>query len=87
MKELKNEKPHLKLHLLMGFDSILGFQEWFKAKELLSILEKIFVVSRKETNLQQQQIKNTYKEKIFYLGNHQFEHLSSTQIRKSIIKE
>lgn len=87
LRDVRKVFPKTKLSLLMGFDSFMSLDKWIEAQEILTNLHCIYVASRLE--------KNTEKEKQFYvlkslspqlkidfIGRHQYEHLSSTQLRE-----
>ncbi len=79
--------PDQKLSLLMGHDSLTKISEWVRGPELLTLIDTIYVVARLEKDhLREATIKRlsqTARElKIEFLGRHDFEHLSSTDLRK-----
>lgn len=77
--------PQTKLGLLMGMDSLESIESWHRADELLKLLDSIYVVSRMENEEIREDLKNRLKKfenlKLYYLGHHPFESLSSTKIR------
>ena len=88
INEVQQKYPSMKLSLLMGFDSFMSIDKWFKSEELLTLLHSIYIASRLDNDeIKNKQIKHLEsvvpKLKISFLGNHDQEHLSSTQIRKN----
>lgn len=84
---LKTDFPQKKHNLLMGHDSFVGLDTWIDYKDLVSNLNAIYVVSRLDDKEQTLQKIKCYKAinpllEIIELGNHPFEHLSSTKLRK-----
>lgn len=88
INELKKTFPQKSFSLLIGFDSFININTWTKANELLNDLDSLYVVSRLDKEeLKNKQIasiqKISKKLKIYFLGNHPFENLSSTNLRKA----
>ncbi len=84
VNELQHALPHLKISLLMGFDSLLNIHKWYESETLIKILHQLYVVSRLESSQQRDEIimNNIHlAQKVTFLGNHPFENISSTQIR------
>lgn len=86
MEKLRAEHPEKKLSLLMGFDSFQNILGWTRATDLLKTINTIYVVSRLETDLIRKTIAASVKNvahnvKIEFLGHHDFETISSTEIR------
>jgi len=87
VEQIKKDFPHHKLSLLMGFDSFMEIHSWIRSKELLSMLHSIYVVSRLEDDskrtmaLQQKDLLKQDLE-IIFLGRHDYENISSSEIRK-----
>ena len=86
--EVQQKYPKMKLSLLMGFDSFMSIDKWYKSKELLTLLSSIYVASRLDNdeikNKQIQHLESVAPNlRISFLGSHDQEHLSSTQIRKN----
>jgi nicotinate-nucleotide adenylyltransferase len=84
---VKNQRPDLKLNLLMGFDAFKQIHHWLEAEKLLSDLSAIYVVSRQEDKMSDQEqlgrLKESYPQlMIHFLGHHPFEHVSSTELRQ-----
>lgn len=87
VKDLRLESSKLKISLLMGFDSFERIVTWNDSHTLLNSLDTLYVVSRLETKEQKEIVAKKIKEvspeiKIEFLGNHPFEHLSSTALRE-----
>ena len=87
VKELKKEEPQVKVSLLMGFDSFEKIHTWNEATTLLDSLYALYVVSRLESPQQKEICSQSIREiapklRIHFLGNHPFEHLSSTALRE-----
>ena len=85
IQEIKNEYPSLKISLLMGYDTFISLEKWINSSDLLNNLENIYVASRMDDSeaktSQIQALKKISGVNIIFLGNHDFEHLSSTEIR------
>lgn len=86
VQRMKNRFPHQKMSLLMGFDCFKGIESWIRFKELLNLLDTIYVVSRLDSLEERHQESDKIKLfspnlKIIFLGNHEYEHLSSTEMR------
>jgi nicotinate-nucleotide adenylyltransferase len=85
VQEVRNTYPNLKISLLMGYDSFISLDKWINSSELLNNLENIYVASRMDDSeaktSQIELLKRISRVNIIFLGNHDFEHLSSTDIR------
>lgn len=86
IKFLQQEKPQLKLSLLLGADSFMGLKTWVEADNLLSLLTHLYVVPRlidlekvREAKLSFEKINPQLK--ITLLATHEYEHISSTNLR------
>jgi nicotinic acid mononucleotide adenylyltransferase len=83
---MKDELPSSKVSLLMGFDSFSQLKTWTRSSELLPMLFTVYVVSRMEDDqdrlraLDEAHAMNSSLNVVF-LGRHEFETLSSTEIR------
>ena len=87
IEDLRKKYPAKKLSLLMGFDSFLNLSTWIRPEELLPMLHTVYVVSRLEKDSEQQsaadEIRKVYPDlTVVFLGHHQHENLSSTNLRK-----
>lgn len=76
------------INLIIGDDSFMSIEKWYKVKSLFDLLKKIYVVPR---NLNEGVLRNHKKdlEKKFnimfeILGEHQFQNVSSTKIREKL---
>lgn len=74
-------------NLLMGDDSFIKFFSWIKPDLILAELTKIYVVPRNHelkdlTEIQNKCLTINPNLKIIYLSNHDYQSLSSTEIRK-----
>jgi nicotinate-nucleotide adenylyltransferase len=80
-------QPQLKNSLLIGFDSLRNFHTWVRAKDLASKLHCLYVVSRLETDQEKNDVIEMLKlagieVKIVFLGHHDYEDISSSEMRK-----
>ena len=71
----------------MGFDSLNGIFNWTRYEDLLKGLNCIYVASRLEDEEEKQLLakkinSNAPHLEIQFLGHHDFENLSSTNLRK-----
>ncbi len=87
MEMLKKKHPEKKLSLLMGFDSFLNLATWTRAEDLLPMVHCVYVASRLEKDAEQaravEEIQKTCANlKVVFLGHHQHEDVSSTNLRK-----
>jgi nicotinic acid mononucleotide adenylyltransferase len=78
--------PDKKLALLMGFDSLKSLPSWIRYEELLNKLTTLYVASRLESDEDRQRYSAPLQRlapglKIEFLGRHEFEGLSSTDLR------
>jgi nicotinate (nicotinamide) nucleotide adenylyltransferase len=86
IERIRKEMPEKKLSLLMGHDSLEAITKWSKASELLNQLHCLYVVSRLESDAAREKAaapakKMAPKLNVEFLGHHDFEHLSSTNLR------
>lgn len=86
VRDLRNVYPKKNFSLLLGHDSFINLKSWKNANELLNLLSSLYVVSRQdddEKNIfaQKQYLMINPKLTISQQGHHEFEHLSSTQLR------
>lgn len=92
IEKLRKDFPQQELSLLMGFDSFANLNKWVRYPELLNQLTRLYVVSRLEDDDEREMVavemrKLAPKLDIVYLGRHDFEGLSSTELRKTTIKK
>ena len=71
----------------MGFDSFMSLDKWIEAENIIQSLDCLYVVSRLDNIAAREAQEKVMKEiaprlKMSFLGHHDYEHLSSTQIRK-----
>lgn len=86
MLDLRRRFPEKKLSLLMGFDSFLNLPTWTRADELLPLLHTVYVASRLENAEEQAKAAAAVPGlKVIFLGHHQHEGLSSTNLRKKSV--
>jgi nicotinate (nicotinamide) nucleotide adenylyltransferase len=86
VEKMKADFPTQKISLLMGFDSFSQLKTWDRHEDLLSNLSTIYVISRLEEDEEQrvamEEVKMNNKElNVIFLGRHDSEHVSSTNIR------
>jgi nicotinic acid mononucleotide adenylyltransferase len=79
--------PAKQLALLIGFDSLKNIHNWVRAEELLNKLATLYVASRLEDDDERHKVagplmKLAPKLKIEFLGRHEFEKLSSSELRE-----
>lgn len=84
---VKRNRPDLRVHLLMGFDSFANLSTWNQAGDLMKLLTGIKVVSRGEAEAEHTQglgwvrAQNERLE-VSFLGRHPYENVSSSGLRK-----
>lgn len=88
IEKLSKDYPNKKLSLLMGFDSFKNLKSWEKPETLMKLLSSIYVVSRLEEDAERKVAAKPIQElsvdlKIEFLGGHEFEGLSSTELRQN----
>lgn len=81
--------PNKKVSLLMGFDTYVSIDKWISAKKVLKQLHCLYIASRlddEEIKLKQFNTLRSINPKLHvkFLGNHDYEELSSTKIRESL---
>jgi nicotinate-nucleotide adenylyltransferase len=86
IEKLRQDFPDKKLSLLMGFDGLKGIMEWIRVGELLTKLNTLYVASRLEDDDERISVITPLKQlspnlQIEFLGRHDFENLSSTNLR------
>lgn len=87
LRRIRTENPEKKLSLLLGFDSLRTIHQWIDYKDVLADLNCIYVVSRLENdeereNVMESLVKLTPDLMIQHLGHHDFEGISSTDMRR-----
>ena len=85
---LKTQYPQKKLSLLMGYDSLMNMSEWIRYQDLLKDLDTIYVASRLEEDTSRSGVVEPLCRlapglKIVFLGRHEHEALSSTELRRN----
>ncbi len=86
IEEIHSQYPEKKLFLLLGFDSFMGIDKWIEAPSLLNNLSGVYIASRLDNKEQkEEQIVNltsiANQLKIKFLGHHDYEDITSTQLR------
>lgn len=86
IEKLHKEFPNKKLSLLMGFDSFKNLSKWERPEDLYSLLNHLYVVSRLEDEDEREFAAKPIRDinpklEVTFLGGHEFEGLSSTQLR------
>lgn len=89
--EIKKEFPNKKISLLMGFDTFISIDRWIKAEEVLKQLHTLYMASRlDDKTVRDKQVRNLHEINknicIKFLGNHDYEELSSTKIRENLLQ-
>lgn len=87
VEKLKENFPAKKISLLIGFDSFSTIKSWTRSQDLLPMLHTLYVVSRLEDDKDRHLALDEVHAlnagiNVIFLGKHQFESLSSTEIRK-----
>ncbi len=87
VEKLRKNFPEKKISLLLGFDSFITIKDWIKGPDLLRELHALYVVSRLEDDAAQEKAAILVKSfapqlEVQFLGRHEFERLSSTDLRK-----
>jgi nicotinate-nucleotide adenylyltransferase len=86
VSKIRAKFPSKKISLLMGFDTFMGIDKWINAESLLGHLSCLYVASRLDNeelkNKQIQLISSLSPVHIHFLGRHDYEDLSSTELRK-----
>lgn len=86
VERMRNHYPFHNLSLLIGFDSLKNISTWIRYKDILKIINTIYVASRLESDIDRKEISEELTEqfpklKIIFLGRHDFENVSSTNLR------
>ena len=87
LSEIRNNFPTKKISLLIGFDTFMSVDRWIQAQTVLDSIDCLYIASREDDkDAKEKQIKNlrqlSNKLELNFIGNHKFEHVSSTEIRK-----
>ena len=87
LRRIRKDHPEKKLSLLLGFDSLRTIDQWIDYRDVLTHLDCIYVVSRLENDEERESVMEALVKlapglMIQHLGHHDFEGLSSTEIRK-----
>lgn len=88
IEEVSKSFPEKNISLLMGFDTFISIDRWIAAKDVLNSLHSIYVASRLDDEKIKKEQVRILKEinpliKIKFIGHHDYEELSSTQLRNS----
>lgn len=88
MESFHQRCPEKKPSLLIGFDTLRNFMKWQRPQDLLNLLDTLYVASRLEDDKEREAAAAPLKQiapqiKIEFLGRHEFEGLSSTELRKN----
>lgn len=88
LRQVRSNFPKLKLSLLMGFDSFMSIDKWIEAKQIIKDTSCIYVASRLDNKDARQSQYYLLKSmdsniEVDFIGHHDYEHLSSTAIRKN----
>ena len=83
---LKRHRPDLRVHLLIGYDSFKNLSTWTNATDLIKLISGLYVVSRLESDVTHEDdaawaLKNNPHIQIHFLGHHDHENVSATQLR------
>ncbi len=89
ISEVHKNFPHKNISLLMGFDSFISIDRWIKAETILSTVNTLYIASRlDDEKVKKKQIKVLKKVNsdlnVEFIGNHEYEDLSSTKIRENL---
>ncbi len=88
IEKLSMDYPNIKLSLLMGFDSLSQIQSWIRSDDLLKKLDSIYYVARQESEIDREKITKKLNAlyphlRFKFLGGHEHEYVSSTNIRNN----
>lgn len=86
VEKLKDEFPTYKISLLMGFDSFSKIKNWVRSDDLLPKIHTLYVVSRLEDDEDRRLALDEvhargFNVNVVFLGKHDFEMISSTELR------
>jgi nicotinate (nicotinamide) nucleotide adenylyltransferase len=87
IERLAEKYPKKKLSLLIGFDSLKNLPTWTRVQNLLPKINSLYVASRLEKDIEQNVVSaklrlETPHLQIHFLGHHEHESLSSTDLRR-----
>jgi nicotinic acid mononucleotide adenylyltransferase len=82
---VKRQRPDLRIHLLMGYDSFKNLSTWTEAHDLIRLISGVAVVSRLEQDAQHAidsvwALSHNPQLQIKFLGHHPYEKVSSTEL-------
>ena len=86
VERFKDNFPTYKISLLMGFDSFSKIKSWIRAEDLLKNLSTLYVVSRLEDDQDRRTALDEvhalgFNVNIVFLGKHDYEQMSSSELR------
>lgn len=86
VERIKEEFPTYKVSLLMGFDSFSKLKTWIRSDDLMPLIHTLYVVSRLEDDEDRRLALDEvhargFNVNVVFLGKHDFEMLSSTELR------
>lgn len=86
IRQVRSHFPQMDLGLLMGFDNFAILNKWFKIEELLGDLSNLCILSRQDDEVLKESQKKWVKTinpklQLVFLGPHEFETISSSQLR------
>ena len=81
----KSFRLHLRIHLLMGYDSFKNLSTWTEAHDLIRLISGVAVASRLEQDAQHATdsawaLTHNPQLQIKFLGHHPYEKVSSTEL-------
>ncbi len=89
ISQVKEDFPDKDISLLMGFDTYISIDRWINAYDVINKLSTLYVASRlDDEKLKLEQLANLKRInprlKIKFIGNHEYEELSSSIIRNAM---
>lgn len=86
VERMKEEFPTYKISLLLGFDSFSKIKNWIRSDDLLPLIHTLYVVSRLEDDEDRRLALDEvhargFNVNVVFLGKHDFEMISSTELR------
>jgi len=87
ISRLKKNREDLEVNLLIGFDSFCSLEKWYEARQLIKLLNGLYIASRNDIRTLRELKQAKYKDinpnlSIKFLGHHRHENVSSTQLRQ-----